>query len=62
MAASLAFEQPKMNWGASDEYQEFRRFNQHVEFTFKGPLAKSHDSDKAGWLGMWIGQEGREVY
>ena len=43
-------------------YQEFQRFKQHVEFTFKGPPAKSDKKDCAGWLGMWIGQPGREVY
>lgn len=56
------FEQPAFNWTAADVYQEFSRFKQHVEFTFKGPLAKSEKKDKAGWLGMWIGQQGREIY
>lgn len=56
------FEHPCMNWDAKDTYQEYRRFRQHCEFTFKGPLCKAADKDKAGWLGMWIGQQGRESY
>ena len=62
MASGFSFEQPCFNWDAKDTYQEFQRFKQHVEFTFKGPLAKSNKKDCAGWLGMWIGQQGREVY
>ena len=62
MASGFSFDQPCFNWDAKDTYQEFQRFKQHVEFTFKGPLAKSDKKDCAGWLGMWIGQQGREVY
>ena len=62
MATIAPFEQPTFHWGAGDVYQEFKRFKQHVEFTFKGPLATADKASKAGWLGMWIGQEGREIY
>ena len=62
MASGFSFNQPCFNWDAKDTYQEFQRFKQHIEFTFKGPLAKSNKKDCAGWLGMWIGQQGREVY
>ncbi|KAJ8305094.1 hypothetical protein KUTeg_017354 [Tegillarca granosa] len=56
------FDQPLFNWEASDTFQEFQRFRQHVNFTFKGPLCKSDAKDKAGWIGLWIGQQGREIY
>ena len=62
MATGFSFEQTVFNWDAQDAYQEFQRFKQHVQFTFKGPLAKADKPDRAGWLGMWIGQQGREVY
>ena len=62
MASAMQFEQPAMNWDASDTNQEFQRFKQHVEFTFKGPLAKADKKDRSGWLGMLIGAQGREVY
>ncbi|KAJ8318720.1 hypothetical protein KUTeg_003811 [Tegillarca granosa] len=58
--SAIPFDQPRLDWGAGDQYQEFLRFRQHVEFCFKGPLAKAEKKDKAGWIGLWIGLEGRE--
>jgi len=60
--SGMNFEHPSLNWGASDMYQEYSRFKQHVEFTFKGPLATTDEKHKCGWLGMWINQQGREIY
>ena len=62
MASGFNFEHPVFNWNAADIYQEFERFKQHVSFVFKGPLSKSDKKDRAGWLGLWIGQQGREIY
>lgn len=58
------FEHPKFDWDTSDKYQEFLRFKQHVDFVFKGPLCDENVTEKAkaAWLGLWIGQQGREVY
>lgn len=58
----LNFEQPSMDWDSPDIYNEYLRFRQHVEFVYKGPLCKADKKDKAGWLGMWLGKHGREVY
>ncbi|XP_021374310.1 uncharacterized protein K02A2.6-like [Mizuhopecten yessoensis] len=55
--SATPFDQPRLDWGAGDQYQEFLRFRQHVAFCFKGPLARAENADKAGWIGMWIGQE-----
>ena len=62
MANNMTFDQPSLDWNAPDLHQEFERFKQHVNFTFKGPLSKASDKDKTGWLGMWIGTQGRETY
>jgi len=62
MAAGINFEQPTLDWSAPDIFQEFKRFEQHVEFSFLGPLATADMKHRAGWLGMWIGQQGREIY
>ncbi|XP_052242487.1 uncharacterized protein K02A2.6-like [Dreissena polymorpha] len=56
------FEQPILQWDSKDMYPEFQRFKQHVEFTFRGPLASINAKQKAGWLGKWINQQGRELY
>ena len=61
-SGGIHFDQPTLNWAAKDMYQKFQRFKQHVEFTFKGPLASADKKHKAGWLGMWINQQGREIY
>ena len=58
MASAMPFEQPAFNWDASDTFQEFQRFKQHVQFTFKGPLSKADNKDKAGWLGSRLTKHG----
>jgi hypothetical protein len=60
--AAAQFDQPSLDWDAPDMYKEFSRFRQHVDFVFKGPLNAAKDKDSAGWLGPWIGKQGREVY
>ena len=62
MASGFAFAQPVMNWNATDIYEEYKRFREHVNFVFSGPLCKAGDKEKAGWLGMWVGPEGKEVH
>ena len=60
--ASIPFEHPHMDWDSADLYQEFSRFRNHIEFVFAGPLSKQSAKEKAGWLGTWIGFQGREIY
>lgn len=59
---SANFEYPKIDWDTGDLYGEFCRFKDHVQFVFSGPLATKTDKEKAGWLGTWLGQQGREIY
>ena len=56
------FEHPKIDWEAPDLFQEFRRFREHVDFVFAGPLSASDKKAQAGWLGTWIGAQGREIF
>ncbi|XP_052762296.1 uncharacterized protein K02A2.6-like [Mya arenaria] len=62
MAMNIPFDHSRLDWGARDLYSEFQRFKQHVEFTCQGPLAGTEKKVLACWVGMWIGQEGREIY
>ena len=62
MATNIQFDHPRMDWGARHLYSEYQRFKQHVEFTCQGPLAGTNPKVLAGWMGMWLGQEGREVF
>ncbi|XP_013396158.1 uncharacterized protein K02A2.6-like [Lingula anatina] len=59
---AYAFEQPSFDWESKYLYLEFTRFRQHAELVFKGPLSQTDDKIRAGWLGMWIGKQGREIY
>ena len=42
--------------------RKFERFRSHVSFVFDGPLSELEAKQKAGWLGTWIGEQGREIY
>ena len=55
------FEHPKIDWDAPELFQEFDRFRSHVSFVFDGPLSGLEAKQKAGWLGTWIGEQGREI-
>ncbi|KAK0143702.1 hypothetical protein N1851_008363 [Merluccius polli] len=56
------FEHPRIDWDAADLYKEFERFRSHVSFVFDGPLSELEAKQQAGWLGTWIGEQGREIY
>ena len=54
--------EPRMNWAATDLDVEWKRFKQHCEFTFKGPLASKSEVEKVNYLMTFIGDKGREIY
>ncbi|KAG7522845.1 hypothetical protein JOB18_001506 [Solea senegalensis] len=56
------FDHPRIDWDAADLYKEFERFRCHMSFVFDGPLSALEAKQKAGWLGTWIGEQGREIY
>lgn len=58
----MNFEAPTIDWSSPELFQEFQRFRNHCSFVFQGPLSATTDKEKAGWLGTWIGAEGREIY
>ena len=55
-------DKPSMNWQAQDLHQEWKRFKQHCEFTFGGPLSGKTEKEKVSYLMTYIGDKGREVY
>ena len=59
--SQIPFDHPHIDWNNQDLYQEFSRFRNHVGFVFDGPLSKLKAEEKAGWLGTWIGPQGREI-
>lgn len=62
MDAGHAQGTPKMNWDAPDLVVAWDAFINHVEFWFKGPLAKKSEEEKCNYLMIWSGEKGREIY
>ena len=60
--SQIPFDHPHIDWDNNDLYLELSLFYNHVGFVFNGPLSKLKAEEKAGWLGTWIGPQGREIY
>ena len=56
-----AGDKPSMNWQAANLVTEWRRFRQHCDFTFKGPLATKPEGQKVNYLTTYIGDKGCEI-
>ena len=53
---------PTMNWSARNLSEEWRRFEQHAQLMFAGPLKKTGGDERAAYLLIWLGSEGREIF
>lgn len=53
---------PRMDWAARDLATAFKRFKEHSEFMFGGPLDKKSEEVKCNYLMLWIGEKGREIF
>ena len=55
-------ETPAMRWDGEYLREEWRRFKQHAELMFTGPLKSRSEAEKCSYLLIWVGQKGRDVY
>ena len=53
---------PKMDWDSSNLPDAWKKFRQHVELMFSGPLSAKGEEVKCSYLLLWIGEKGRDVY
>ncbi|CAI5681852.1 unnamed protein product [Oreochromis niloticus] len=53
---------PCMDWDSSNLPEAWRRFKQHAELMFAGPLRGKEEADKCSYLLLWVGEKGRDVY
>ncbi|KAK7096845.1 hypothetical protein V1264_003892 [Littorina saxatilis] len=60
MASSM--QNPNINWDSRNLQEEWRKFKQHAELMFAGPLHKSAEPEKCAYLLIWTGERGREIY
>ena len=42
--------------------EAWRRFKQHAELMFSGPLREKGEQDKCSYLLLWVGEKGRDIY
>lgn len=53
---------PKMDWDSKDLYSAFKRFREHADFMFKGPLVMKQEEVQCNYLMLWIGEKGRQIF
>ena len=47
---------PKMQWIGDNLRENWRRFKQHAELMFSGPLKSHSEAEKCNYLLIWSGQ------
>lgn len=52
---------PRMDWESSNLPDAWRRFKQHIDLMFTGPLNKKSEEEKCSFLLLWIGHKGRDI-
>ena len=52
---------PVMNWDAQNLPECWKKFQDHVELMFTGPLASSSEIVKISYLLIWVGEKGRDI-
>jgi len=53
---------PVINWTSANLQTEWKRFQQHAELMFQGPLHSHTEERKCAFLLIWVGDVGREIY
>ena len=55
-------ETPTMLWDGENLKENWRRFKQHAELMFSGPLKTKSEAEKCSYLLIWVGQNGRDIF
>ena len=50
-----------MDWEAENLPERWKRFRQHVELMFSGPLSSKKEEEKFSYLLIWCGEKGRDI-
>ena len=53
---------PHMNWDSSNLPDASKKFRQHAELMFSGPLNGKSEEEKRSYLLIWVGEKGRDIY
>lgn len=53
---------PKINWDSPNLPGEWKKFKQHVQLMFSGPLRSKNQAEKCSYLLLWVGEKGRDIF
>lgn len=53
---------PWTDWDPSHLPDARRKFHQHIELMFLGPLCSTGEEEKCGYLLLWVGEKGQDVF
>ena len=55
-------ENPKLNWENKNLSEEWRKFEEHAELMFIGPLKRASSQEQAAYIRLWLGEKGRDIF
>ena len=53
---------PKWIGKQNNLHTAFKRFNEHANFMFEGPLSNKTEAIRCNYLMLWVGDKGRHIY
>ena len=53
---------PVMDWRSNNLPESWKKFQEHCELIFKGPLEGKEESVQITYLLLWMGEKGRDLY
>ena len=53
---------PFMDWESNDLPGSFKKFKEHAQFMFSGPLEKKSEESKCSYVMLWTGEKGRNIF
>ena len=53
---------PHMDWESTNLTVSWKKFKQHCELIFAGPLKQKSEEVKVTYLLLWIGDTGRDIF
>jgi hypothetical protein len=51
-----------MDWEARGLPNAFKKFKEHCDFLFLGPLEKKTEDVKCNFLMQWVDEKGRQIF
>ena len=62
MASAPNVPHPCMNWLQDNLLETWRKFRQHADLMFDGPLRRLNATERTTYLLIWVGEKGRDIF